>query len=89
MVIKHTKVKSNGSFGLLEGLVEHKQHPNQQEGLDLYVKVVNFWTRRECFVKLYENSKGLYFKQEGTHYLNDFTEEVVYVPFQILDVEDN
>lgn len=82
--IKQTKVKSNGSFGLLAGPVKHKQHPNQQDGLDLYVKVINFDTGRECFVKLYENSKGLYFKQNGTHYLDDFLEDAIYVPFQIL-----
>jgi hypothetical protein len=84
MNIEKYTVASNGEFGLLKSPFEHKQHPNQQNGLDLYVRVVNFTTGCECTVKLYKSKKGLHFKMKGTHYLDDFDSEVVYVPFQII-----
>lgn len=84
MTIKQFELKSNGSFGLILGPFAYKQHPNQQEGLDQYVQVVNFSTGAICTNKLYENSKGLHFKQSGTHYLDSFVDRVIYVPFQII-----
>lgn len=72
-------------FGLLGEPVDHKQHPNQQGGLDRYVRVVNFNTGERCFKKLYENKRGLHFKHTGYSpmYLADFKEAGVYVPFQV------
>lgn len=83
MKIDYKLIKSNGRFGIVAEPFEHKQHPNQQEGLDLYVQVLDFWTTQVNTVKLYENKKGLHFKKDGSHYLEDFTETVAYVPFQI------
>lgn len=72
-------------FGLVEGPVEHEQHPNQRKGLDLYVRVVNFDTGENCFKKLYENSRGLHFKHTGysSMYLKDFVADGRVVPFQV------
>jgi len=85
--IKQIEVKSNGWFGILEEPKPHKQHPNQQNGLDLYIKVINFDTGEVCFKKLYTNKKGLHFMHRGTpsaHYLDDFDGINLYVPFQIM-----
>jgi len=87
--MKSRNLKSNGLFSLLEGPHKHKQHPNQQKGLDLYVLVVNECTGEICHKKLYENKKGLHFKHTGCSpsYLTDFIIEVTYIPFQILTKE--
>ncbi len=79
-------IKSNDDFGIVDDPVDHQQHPNQQEGLDRYIKVVNFQTGVVCFKKLYQNTKGLYFKHTGYSpmYLNEFSKKVKWVPFQIL-----
>lgn len=82
--IKTQQLKSNGYFSFIKGPYDKKQHQNQQCGLDLYVDVLNQYTGRVCSVKLYENKTGLHFKFDGTHYLDEFTEDVVYVPYQIL-----
>lgn len=73
-------------FGLVGEPHDHKQHPNQQRGLDRYVSVINFDTGEECHKKLYENKLGLHFKHTGysTMYLSDFTAEGEVVPFQLL-----
>lgn len=73
-------------FGLVEGPVEHEQHPNQQKGLDLYVTVINFDTGERCFKKLYENKRGLHFKHTGYSpmYLDDFTADATVYPFQVV-----
>lgn len=84
MNIKQQALKSNGSFSLVKGPYEKKQHPNQQNGLDLYVDVIDECTGNLNTVKLYENKKGLHFKKDGSHYLSDFTQDVVHVPFQII-----
>lgn len=84
--IKYTLVKSNGYFGLIKEPYDKYQHPNQQCGLDLYVDVIDFCTGQINSVKLYINTKGLHFKKDGTHYLDEFTGEVAYVPFQIIKV---
>lgn len=52
-------------FGLVGHPVSKKQHSNQQNGLDLYVTVVNFDTGEECFKKLYLGKRGVYFKHTG------------------------
>lgn len=72
-------------FGLVSGPVDHKQHQNQQRGLDRYVEVINFDTGERCFKKLYENGKGLHFKHTGYSpmYLDDFTVPGVVYPFQV------
>lgn len=84
--IKQYKLKSNGNFSIIEDPIEHKQHSNEQCGLDLYIKVLNHATGEECFKKLYENTKGLHFKHTGYSpmYLTDFIEEIIYVPYQVL-----
>lgn len=71
-------------FGLEGSPVPHGQHPNQRNGLDLYVHVVNFDTGERCFKKLYENTKGLHFKHTGYQpmYLAEFVESATVVPFQ-------
>ncbi|MFT3671284.1 hypothetical protein [Aestuariivirga sp.] len=72
-------------FGLVGEPVPHKQHSNQQQGLDLYVKVINFDTGESCFKKLYPSKvKGLHFKHSGYSptYLSDMTAEGCVVPFQ-------
>lgn len=72
-------------FGLIGGPVEHKQHPNQRAGLDLYVQVINFDTGETCFKKLYHNKYGLHFKHTGYSpmYMKDFVEEATVIPFQV------
>ena len=89
MIIESYIIKSNGYFGILKGPHKHKQHPNQQSGLDLYISVVNFSTGEKCYKKLYKNSKGLYFKHTGipNNYITDFSEYVKYIPFQIIDMK--
>lgn len=73
-------------FGLVGEPEEHKQHPNQQNGLDLYVRVINFDTGEQCFKKLYENKSGLHFKHSGYSpmYLKDFTDDCTVIPFQVV-----
>lgn len=72
-------------FGLVGEPHEHKQHPNQQAGLDLYVRVINFDTGEECHKKLYDNKLGLHFKHTGYSpmYLKDFSHSGEVVPFQV------
>lgn len=87
-LIERVEVKydpSYPSFGLVEGPMAHKQHPNQQAGLDLYVRVINFDTGETCFKKLYENKRGLHFKHTGYSpmYLDDFTDDATVIPFQV------
>ena len=73
-------------FGLVGEPHDHRQHPNQQAGLDQYVHVVNFDTGERCHKKLYENARGLHFKHTGYSpmYLSDFTGNADVVPFQVL-----
>jgi len=83
--VESYSLKSNGWFSILIPPYDKKQHPNQQQGLDKYVDVVNHYTGNVNSVKLYENKTGLYFKADGgTHYLDYFTQEVIYIPFQII-----
>lgn len=72
-------------FGLLGIPHEHKQHPNEQAGLDLYVHVVNFNTGERCHKKLYRNGSGLHFKHTGYSpmYLEAFTASAMVCPFQV------
>lgn len=84
MDIVQYKLKSNLQFSIITEPYKKKQHPNQQGGLDLYVDVLNHYSGKECSVKLYENTKGLHFKFDGTHYLTEFTEDVIYIPYQII-----
>lgn len=73
------------TFGMVGEPHAHKQHPNQQAGLDQYVHVINFETGERCHKKLYANKAGLHFKHTGYSpmYLADFTAEAVVVPFQV------
>lgn len=73
-------------FGLRGEPTPHRQHPNQTKGLDLYVSVINFDTHELCWKKLYENTKGRYFKHTGysSMYIHNFTESCTVVPFQIV-----
>lgn len=80
-------VKSNGKFSITREPHPSKQHQNQQNGLDLYVHVLDHFTGNVNRVKLYENTKGLHFKKNGRHYLSDFTQDYIYVPFQIIKDE--
>ena len=85
-VIEKQTVRTDGHFGILSGPHDHKQHPNEQAGLDKYISLINFASGEKCFKKLYQNTKGLHFKHSktGTHYLDSFTDTAVYVPFQII-----
>jgi len=83
---KSYKLKSNGYFSIVSGPYDKKQHQNQQGGLDKYVAVLDHDTGIVNVVKLYENTKGLYFKKGGNWYLGDFTQDYLYVPFQILAI---
>ncbi len=73
-------------FGLVGEIQEHKQHPNQQSGLNLYVNVINFDTGETCFKKLYENTKGYHFKHSGYSptYISDMVADGMVSPFAIL-----
>lgn len=73
-------------FGLVGAPTPHKQHSNQQGGLDLYVRVINFATGEECFKKLYQNKRGLYFKHTGYSpmYLDAFTKAGTVVRFHVV-----
>ena len=73
-------------FGLVGEIQDHKQHPNQQSGVDLYVNVINFDSGEYCFKKLYENIKGYYFKHSGYSptYLSDMTADGMVSPFSVL-----
>lgn len=78
-------------FGLVSEPTPHKQHPNEQNGLDLYVEVYNLDTGERCWKKLYENSKGLHFKHTGYSpmYVSDFQQPAEIIPFQwrVVDLE--
>ena len=78
------KLKSNGYFSIKKAPYSKEQHPNQQGGLDMYVDVIDESTGNLNQVKLYENKKGLHFKKNGSHYLDEFVIGVVVVPFQVL-----
>jgi hypothetical protein len=85
--IKTQTLKSNGWFAIIKEPYDKKQHPNQQSGLDKYVDVLNQYTGNINSVKLYENTKGLHFKADGsTHYLSEFVDEIIHVPFQIIEI---
>lgn len=81
---KERTTTANDYFALLEGPHDHKQHINQQCGLDRYVRVLNLRTGEECHKKLYENTKGLHFKHTGypPMYLHEMTRTLTFVPFQ-------
>lgn len=83
MKMKSFQLKSNGSFSIVKDAYDKKQHTNQQCGLDMYVDVLDHTTGRINIVKLYKNTKGVYFKKEGSHYLLDFTLTYIYIPYQI------
>lgn len=86
--LKQYTLRSNGDFAIIEDPTPHKQHPNQQKGLDLYIKVLNIYTGEECFKKMYENKKGLHFKHTGYSpmYLDEFDKTIVYIPYQTYEV---
>lgn len=83
-------IRANELFGILKEPYEHKQHCNEQRGLDLYVELVNFETGEICHKKLYRNTKGLHFKHSsrygsgGSFYIEEMTTKVLYVPFQTI-----
>lgn len=84
--VRKLKANPNIDFAIIQEPVEHKQHPNQKGGLDLYISVLNISTGEVCFKKLYKNTKGLHFKHTGYSpmYLKEFTREVHYVPYQVI-----
>lgn len=86
---KQSTLKSNGWFAIVTPPYDKKQHPNQQNGLDKYVDVLNEYTGNVNSCKLYENTKGLHFKADGaTHYLDEFTDEVIWIPFQVIRINE-
>lgn len=85
-IIQH-KLKSNGHFSIIREPYPHKQHSNQQCGLDIYIDVLDHDTGNINHVKLYENKKGRYFKKDGSWYLTGFTQEYWYVPYQIEKID--
>lgn len=89
MEIEKYKLKSNGQFSIVKSPYEKRQHPNQQSGLDMYVDVLNHNTGRIGTVKLYQNSNGLHFKFDGTHYLDEFVYDYMYVPFQMVEIDES
>lgn len=80
-------LKSNGLFSIIEDPHKFEQHPNQQNGLNLYVSVLDHSSGIINHVKLYKNKKGLHFKKNGSHYLEDFNQIFEYVPLQIKKVK--
>ena len=86
MAIQQRELKSNGYFSILKDPYNKEQHPNQLEGLDLYVDVVDHSTGFVNSVKLYKNTKGLHFKKGRSWYLGDFDKKFLYVPFQIIEL---
>lgn len=87
MEIKQHELKSNGSFSIVKNVYDKRQHPNQQCGLDRYVDILDHYTGKINSVKLYQNTKGLHFKKGGTWYLDDFVQDYLYVPFQIIKIQ--
>jgi hypothetical protein len=88
-IVQHN-LKSNGWFSIVKYPYDKKQHQNEQCGLDKYVDVLNEYTGRVNTVKLYENKSGLHFKADGsTHYLHEFVKDVIYVPFQVIEIHKN
>jgi hypothetical protein len=81
--ITRRKLKSNGEFSIVRDAYDKKQHPNQQGGLDKYIDVLDHSTGNINSVKLYVNTKGLHFKKNGIHYIEDFVFVSLYVPYQI------
>jgi len=78
-------LKSNGKFSIFRDVYSKKQHPNQQNGTDEYVDVVNHSTGNINSLKIYLNAKGeKYFKKNGSHKIDDFNEVIKYIPFQII-----
>lgn len=55
-------------FSIYKEPYNKKQHPNQQNGLDMYIDVVDHYTGYINTVKLYENSKG---NGEDEYYWSD------------------
>lgn len=84
--VERQVLKASDFFAILKEPYEHKQHQNEQNGLDLYIEVLNFDTGEKCFKKMYKNSKGLHFKHTGypTQYLSDFIQTITYIPYQII-----
>ena len=90
-VEKH-KILTNGVFGILEYPANTPQFKQGE-----FIKLVNFDTGEECYKKVYENTKGKYFKHSGyergtksnsgSFYINSFNSYIVYVPFQILELD--
>lgn len=83
MQIQQHRLKSNGSFSIIREPYNKSQHPNQQNGLDLYVDVLDHGTGNINSVKLYDNGNGLFFKKGSSFYLKHFDKVSVYVPYQI------
>ena len=92
-------LKSNGYFSIIAIDKNSKKwhfhcDPNMT---DDSVKVLNEATGEECYKKIYENKKGKHFKHSGMRfegcpsvmYLDDFTQDVTYVPFQVLRKEQS
>lgn len=88
-MLEHHKLKSDGWYGLMREPYEQYQHSNQPNGFNLYVDVLDFSTHKVNRVKLYKSGKGLYFRTYGNHYLSDFKQTVIYVPFQIIKVDED
>lgn len=79
--------KYTDNFLLVNGPYPHQQHPNQQDGLDMYVDLINRNTNEKCCKKLYSNGKGLHFKHSGlpVTYMHDFVDDALYVPHQVIE----
>lgn len=86
--IKQKILKSNGRFSIIKDKYHKYQHPNQQDGLDMYVNVLDHCTGNINSLKLHKNSKGLYFKKAGFWHLSKFTQEYLHIPYQIIKVSN-
>lgn len=82
---------SDGNFAISGEPYKRKQHTNQQNGLDIYVNLLNLRTGNWNTCKLYKNTKGYHAKLSGFSpvYLQSFTKlvEVVFYDYRMSDVD--
>lgn len=76
------KLKANNHFAILREPYE----TIRTHGLvdNFYVDILNLTTRYESTNLLKTDEKGMYFQYNGRHYLTEFTEDVIYIPYQTI-----